>query len=433
MGIFFSVLNIGFVVFYVSVLKKKLYDPLVVFSLFWALIMFLASLQLFNLYTISKDVWLMFELGFISFSAGYGIAEARERLFKVKAIDNIGKGTYEINYSIVTVFIIIATLFWAYRLKDYFSLVRQGYSGEELRYMFFEYEPTDTLGKYVSYIQSFIATPTVYAVTILAVIDIIDGKRNKLFILSSMAMIVVYVVVSGGRVIILNTAFHIIFLLLIKSRLHLIKFFIKYKKIIISIGIVGISVFVILNTRRGIESGLSDLLEESYVYYTGCMQHFERRIDKLRDNRDNGIAFIVGYLKPVFLVISKLGVSLPDSYYIFQQWNGSLQSGMRIGPRTWYNAFVSMNYHFYLSFGAFGIFLGNMCYGILSDWIYKKVKKYQNIFTISILLLLLQGILTSMVRWQFISPAYALAFIYLRVFMKKTSNINLSFLRFFKR
>ena len=359
MEFIFSVFNLGFVAILIGLFRKKMYDPLVVFSLFWSLIIFFASLKLFNLYPISNSVYLMFELGFISFAVGYGVRTIRRGTFKIKLLDDFGKGTYEINYKLITLGIIITTLFLAYRLKDYVSLVRMGYTGEELRYMFFEYEPKDTLGKYISYVQSFIATPIVYAAIILVVIDIIDGKRNKLFIILTILMICVYVTVSGGRVIILNITFHVIFLLLIKSRLHLMKFLIKYKKIIISIGIVGFTLFVALNSRRGIESGGSDLLKEAYVYYTGCMQHFEKRIRMLGSHRDYGVSFIAGYMRLVLLVLTKVGISVPECYNTFLSYNGTLQSGVRIGPDTWYNAYVSMNYHFYLSFGVFVIFLGN--------------------------------------------------------------------------
>lgn len=430
MRYFLSVFNFGFIAYIIGIRKKKLWDPLVVFSVFWGLIIFLASLQLFNLYPISRNVYIMFELGFVSFVIGYGNWSLIGDKFKIKELSKFGKGTYAINYKLINVSIAGVSAFFVYRLKDYFSLVRQGYSGEELRYMFFEYEPTNALGKYISYIQMFIATPIVYAAVILVVIDFFEGKRQKFFLINTLVMIAIYIVISGGRVIILNTAFHVIFILLIKSRLHLLKLLLKYKKILISMGISCVVLFMLLNAKRGNENSGSELLKQIYVYYTGCMQHFEKRIDMLGNHRDHGVSFFAGYFRPVLLVLSKVGFSVPDNYEVFMSYNSTLQSGVQIGPDVWYNAYVSMNYHFYLSFGVFGIFLGNFMYGSIASSLYLKVKREsENILNTAVLMLLLQGILTSMIRWQFVIPAYALAFIYIRAFLTKTSESNYNFIK----
>lgn len=416
-------LIVGLICFYSFIIclilylnTKKLYNPLFIYLLFWMIIIFLSSLHLNGLYEVREEVYIMFGAGMLSFSLGFAMMPR----ISFKEL-NSTNSDYKIRYKLIYFFLFIVILFSLQRLSTVFSSLSQGISGESIRYMFYEYDSEDQTSRYSFYLQTFIITPIIYASAVIMVLDIFMGIKNKILIFLTIIANVLFLIVSGGgRVIIMNIIFHIIFTMMILNKKFELSKSTK-RKLKNSIFILLI-IFLGANSFRGKESALLDLLNEAYKYYAGSIQHFQVRIDRLESIRDYGISFLAGYLRPIFLILGLFGIKSPNSYNIFLFQNSLLQGGVQIGNGVWYNAFATMNFHFYLSFGFFGILLGNFIYGLICAKAYKAVQKNSNFLSIGILLLILQGLLTSMVRWQFSISTYALSFLYLRIFLKNTTN-----------
>ncbi len=410
----FSFLNVALIVFLIVFEKKKLYDPLVIYLVFWSAIISLSTLNLFDFFEVKESTYLMFEGGLIAFFFGYILFNKVE----VTQFKRFGNGTYSLNYALIYMLIFIVVVYLMTQIPNALQLFRSNNSIDTIRYMFFDYDVEDNASRYSSYFRTIIVTPIIYSLAVCVVLDIFGGKRDKKLWISAIIITILYIFMSGGgRLILLNYIFHFLFAFMIFRTVSKIPR--KVRRRIVVVMAVGVVALLGVNAFRDKGNTISELLKQGYTYYVGSIRHFEIRIERLGTIRDNGVALLGGYLRPLFLVIGLIGISAPSSYNVFLYQNSLLQSGVKIGTNTWYNAYVTLNFHFYLSFGVIGILIGNFIYGIFCSVSMQNVEKHNNLFSIGFLMLVIQGLLTSMVRWQFSTPAYAMSFIFLRLSMKK--------------
>lgn len=418
--ILISLFIISFILIYIH--KRRLYSPLLVYVLFWSVIIFFSYLQLYDFFAVRDDTYYLFFGGVLLFIIGYVFQYSLLSKVSIKGIPSFAKGDYQISYSTLLFMILLALLFLITRIPRLFSLIASGKSMEAIRYMFYEYETDNQASKYTFYFQNFIVTPIIHSAAILLVLSLFIKQKNRslrlVYLILTVVTTFLHLLISGGgRITIMNYIFHFVFTMLIFKRENTIP--IKTRNRIIAIVVVCIIGFIAINAYRGKGNALKELVFEAYKYYAGCIKHFEIRIDKLGEIRDGGVAFIAGYLRPLFLVLGLIGIKPSNGYNVYISQNALLQSGVQIGTNTWYNAYVTLDYHFYLGFGMVGVLLGNFLYGIVCAYFMKKHEENNNVMTMAYLLLIIQGILTSMIRWQFSYPTYALSFIFLRMCFRK--------------
>lgn len=399
--------------------SNRWYNPLFIYWFFWSLIIFFSSLNLFNLFNVGMDTYLLFELGLIGFLLGFVINQYKFKRRQV-TVSKEKTVTYTFNRPFLIILIIIVGAILLVKSLDSIRSLLSGVSVTDFRYSVYEYSPKDSTSKYNFYLLTFFLTPIISVLGVVLSLEIFFGKRDKFLIISIFILTILYIIVSGGgRACLMSLVFNFFFLLIIsKRKFNLSK---KRKRQIIWFSVFCIVIFLGVNSFRGKDNALIGLLKETYVYYTGSIRHFVIRINRLGDTRSYGAAFFGGYLRFIFLVLGIFGISAPTMYNTFLYQNSFLQSGVQIGKGVWYNAFVSLNYHFYLDFGAVGIFFGNLLFGTFSALIFKRFLRNRNFLNMGMLLLVLQCILFSMVRWQFSFPPYAFAFLYLRMILKKES------------
>lgn len=405
-----------FVVLILNIKSRQWYNPLCVYLIFWTILLFLSTLHLNGLYEIREEVLWMFAGGMLFFTIGFAIANKCSVKSMLTPIIECN-----ISYKITYILLIITIVYLLFRATSVILSLRSGMSAMDLRYLYYGYEAEDQSSRYSFYVQTFIVTPIIYASSVIAVMDMLMGMKNKFLLALTVLANVLFILISGGgRVVIMNVIFHTIFLMMILNKRFELSPAVKRR--IRWVVLVLIIAFFFVNAFRGKGNAILDLLNEAYKYYAGSVQHFQVRIDRLGDIRDHGVALFAGYIRPALLVLGLLGIKAPNNYNVFLYQNSLLQNGTQIGDGVWYNAFATMNYHFYLSFGVAGIMIGNFLFGIICAIAYKKMKRNQNYWTIGVLLLMLQCVLTSMVRWQFAISTFALSFIYLRFMVKRVES-----------
>lgn len=77
------------------------------------------------------------------------------------------------------------------------------------------------------------------------------------------------------------------------------------------------------------------------------------------------------------------------------------------------NAYVSLFWFFYLDGRILGVIVGMFLYGFFSNKIFQGYNQSKSQYNLCLLLLWIQGLLFSGVRFQFAVMPYALAFIYI--------------------
>ena len=77
-----------------------------------------------------------------------------------------------------------------------------------------------------------------------------------------------------------------------------------------------------------------------------------------------------------------------------------------------------MFFAFYLDFREIGVFAGTLIFGYIVEKSYKKAKT-KRVEYLAFYLLLIQCIVKSFVRWEFVLEQYWLSFLILRLWFKK--------------
>jgi oligosaccharide repeat unit polymerase len=393
--------------------EKNIYNPLTFVFFIFALSIGLASLNLFSIFSTSQFTYFIIFTGLISFFIGYCFFYIINPSAKYNNItDKTNRYIFNIRYKLVYIFCVIAIGCLAYNALQTIKLLMQGYSLYIIRS-----DPYDLIDVPVIYslFNAYIINPFIFALIPLGVVDYISGKR--VLILPTIIIILLSMISSGGRFIVLYfLIFCIVSVLILKKQLNISK---KIKRRIFIITLIGIIAIAVITNMRGVSS---TLFEHLYNYIAGPIPHLDYRLNILQEQQvyTYGFTFLRGFLDPLFFILKSIGIVQGYPMIYFDSMNLSyVDDSVLIGIDTYFNAFVTPFFYFYLDGGILGIIICSSIYGFIFSLSYHYVKKAPNILNIAIYLLFIQGAITSMVRWQFIFPAYALAFIFLLFFLKK--------------
>ena len=127
---------------------KKLYNPITLFCSIWAVVIFMASLHLYNMKQVSDTAYLLIFLGMMCFSAGAIMANIIKNrvVFRSSSHKMKKMNTYEINYSVVYVVGAIVLIYLVVESITAFFAYRSGIQMNELRSSMMGYSDTGYAG-----------------------------------------------------------------------------------------------------------------------------------------------------------------------------------------------------------------------------------------------------------------------------------------------
>jgi len=400
-----------FIIIILSYLKdKKFYNPITSLSLIMFILVFLSALRLFDLIETSPYTFFLIGIFMFFITLGYYFITLSTSTFKKTNMKKIVvHEKYKIRYRVVYIVFLIVIFIIIYRLYLVINLLNLGYTFSQIR--------SNTLNivefsNYYSLIYQYIAKPIVFLSIPLGIIDFYIGKKKIIYF--TIILIVFLSLVEGGRFIL----YYFIVLNIISYSIFKSK--IKIKKSIMTVSTIITILIILLVYFISDSRGIENYFEHTYLYLAGSIPHLSLRISQIR-NYTYGFTFISGFVKPIFVFLNGLGILSYPEFYINVLSYANVEDVVFIANNTTYNAFVTPVFYFYLDFGIIGVILYSIIYGMLLGFSYSLIKRKMNILNLFIFLMIMQGVFTSMVRWQFITPHYALTFIYILLFVKKNN------------
>ena len=368
----------------------KLYNPSTVFFLIWMLLLAFSRLGLFGVPVPNSDTYLLLFIGLFSFFVGFVSVDlkkwfGRKNIFFRKFESDV-KYSYVLNFKIVIVLYSITFVYLAYQAVIVIGLLQSGLTLSAIRELFTSSDLNLLRqSNYMVAIQNFIATPTVYLAIAILPIEWFKGNRNKIFIVSTILMIIAWVLTSGGRSVILWMAIYVIYLYKWKG----VK--IKLKK---------------ENRRKIVLVVLSCII--SLIFTT---------ISRKGENVDffnvygYGMASFYGVFYPFMFILTLAGWKYPIWLTTIRDLSFmNLENVVLLGSARM-NAFVTTFFQFYLDGGMFGVFVGGVLFGFFVMHFYKKAKNGTDDKYTLIYLLLLQKLIFSFVRFYFTQPVQGISFL----------------------
>lgn len=398
--------------------EKKIYNFMTIFNGIWACVTFLATLRLFGMYDFSDRPYIIILIGNIAFALGYlgfGFIYKNKKEKKNKRI--------VFNYKIIWILLIICGVFYSWLSFKVFNLMNNGMSYNMIRSMYQGYASTSLLDKgWEVAINYWIGVPFMYVLVPILIVSVVEKTSSRKFLIISLITIAAYIYGTAGRVIIVYFAIESLFILMVYN----IKIDRKVRRFIWKIIIVGIIAMIVLTgmrqSKHSLETGWNTV-KSIYAYIcidVPLLDYWTNKADQTY-YYTYGLATLKGILELAFVFINKLSFSTPNFINNLFDYIASFEEFIYIFPNQKFNAFISIFYTFYLDFRYIGVSLGMFAYGGLSNRIFNKIKIKNNVRNILIMLIFVQGLLKSIIRFEFISVPYILAFIFVYIVTKNES------------
>ncbi len=403
--------------------ERNFYNPAFLMSVLWGLITLFADMRLYNMFGASDMTYKVIFLGIIAFAIGcFIICTLNIQIKTGKTIKLfVPSENAFLYYRATRVICIISILLLAY--PAYKSI---GYltSGLDMSYIRTEENVVVYTNPILRLVYNYIVRPFSFAILPIFAVDFfVSQKRDKIITISSIVVVVERVLIEGGRFVILYIICSLLMgFVMTKKKL-------KIKKSVIVLLVIILAVATIAIYQVSLSRGTEDIGYSLYVYFCGVVPHLSIRLDRIvyAGQHTYGLSFFSGILTFVFAIFENLGFSPP---YFFTSVKAlmNVEDGVAITSElgSSFNAFVGPYFYMFLDGGYLGVFLGMMAYGMISYYFYKRLVKNFSYRDMTFYILIVQGIVTSMVRFQFVNVYYTLAFVYIYFLINKREKYSTS-------
>ncbi|AIF45571.1 hypothetical protein X953_16525 [Virgibacillus sp. SK37] len=386
------------------------------FYSYWFIVITLASFELYGMYSASQQTYMLIAIGLFGFAYGYLIMMKRP----TKEISK-SRYTFEVRYNIYIIFNIFVIGFLLLRLLDLLMLIAQGYSWWDIRLMVTAIEKDLALwggSEWNLYIYTYIISPLVYLAVPIAIVDYLIEKKSKLFVNTTIIVVILFAVVTVSRNILVFSVIYFIFTSLIyRKKFNLsnkIRRNLRKTPVVISLPIIGVATITLLRKAE------ADFLKEAYVYLAGAIPQLSIRLtEPISDLHTYGMLTTRGFTRMLFIILDKIGISYPESYLRAQDVLDNLERFIPIGEGINMNAYATLFYHFYIDGGIIGVILFSALLGYICSRAYQGIKYNINIRNTVFYLLILQQLLFSVARIYTVYPTRALPFLLILVMFVK--------------
>lgn len=397
-------------------IKKDIVNPVTIFLFEWAIVIFLASLRLYDLTYISNKAYSLVLIGIVF----YFIGSLLGNIIKIKSNDQKTK-KYEINYTLQKIAAIIIIVYSLYRIKNIITFLSNGYSWWEIRLMATSGEGgigTIKGSNLAIFLHDSLVAPLIYLIVPIAIVDFFVGKRNKMAIILTIIAMFLYSISTVSRAIWAFSIIYILFIFLLYKKKHILSKKVK-RALKLSPIIIIVLCFIIYKITLARNSE-ANFLVNAYAYITGCMPlltiHLEESISSIRTF---GMLSLNGFLYPIFFILNYIHIlSYPQAFTNAIMIKRNLETFYSISPQIRMNAYSTLFYNFYIDFGYLGVALGSAIFGFICIKVFNHFKKDKNIKDLVLYLILSQFIIFSVARIYTSLSTRALSLIWI-IFMFK--------------
>lgn len=413
----------GCVLLYYIFNKKpvNIFNPMVMFTALWTLILCLSNLQLYGLYDFSNSAEQLIELGTVFFGLAFIIySEFIKLLHPNRLHHNLSCSTNVVPRYLVLYFLgLVCLMYFLPTFLSSIEMLIKGGSFNTIRIVV----QSETDGSGINnLLQNFIVLPSAIVIEIVAVVDFWFGRRDRLLFILNMIIIFMRIIADGGRTPIVDLLIYMAlgYLLFRRQGKHIVfgnkELQVKVKRYFILIFIV---IFIITLSRTS-----STIFRQFYFYFAMTpvlLTKWMRIVDGQNFithglSSTNGLWFTLSYfLKNLFGI--DYFKSISDSYAMIALTD-SRWLPIAIGNIN-ANAYVSAFWFLYTDARLLGVLVGMFLYGLI------VARSYWNIFlrfnqqSISIYFLIYQGLIFSFIRMPFAKPYYVIALVILLIIFRK--------------
>lgn len=389
-------------------LTKKLFNPAMVYGVFWGVIILLASLRLYGMMDVADEVYGLVLLSIVCFDIG---------TFSTACFEVSKPNDCQLSYLKLVVLFVIGLVLAIVPAYNAIGLIRSGVSMWDIRYTQTNKVFSSGYGGY-----KFISLPLAAALPVLFVSSsLIKGKFDKITFFVALILGGTCFIAEGGRTIIFIWFISIAYYVFQISKKANKK--IKRYLFIIIFGILFL-VWLIFKIRE-----TENIFKSIYTYFCGGIVYFSRCKDYFNQNFDRTVFYssYQGLIRPIINIINRVGVSNPvlfdkaTDFLMFCQTN----------PVTIFDNNDKINYfttnfgYYYVDGGVIGVIIHSLFLGIISGLLYNKNEAKSTIRSTGMYLFVIIGICLGIMSSCFTEVTFSWGIVFFNVFLgKKRLNIS---------
>ena len=401
-------------------LNRNWINPTTLMCGLWFAILLTYEMNIIPLNKIHSHTYIVIIMGLLSFAIGSGVS-SRTKISFIRKETITTKWKYVPNYRMI---LGLAVLSLAMQLPDAINAVTILMGGGDFVLLRSMVSKTVISNSLLNAVQNYILNPFViflYPIAAYCLLTLKNDAQNRsqkkwIFILAAI-IAVLKMFTSGGRTSPVYLVVHIVILMKLMSKKIYIPRTIK-RIIVIAIITVAVGVYYVSVSR-----GIDDVSESIVLYFNGCVPLLDHYITAIIETNSYtyGGAFFFGPIQLIFTLLGNVGFPEPS---FLKELSTMLyvENNVSVGFTYKMNAFVSWFFYLFKDGGYFALAIGSSIYGAISQSFYKKaIADIDNTRKIIGYSIITNTILFSMVRYQFVSYYYLLAFVFLWLLIKRRS------------
>ena len=350
-------------------------------------------------------------IGSVGFTVGY-LFSGNFFKFKKRAKINKDNRTGDFNYFfyIILAFAVYVIIKQIILLLPVILVSGMGEARGEM-----QVDDTMTLGGGWDVLLAYFAKPFIKATIIVLLVKQFQNRIKLSHICIVIVLLLMYFFSEGGRGILLQIFFALIYLFIVNRHKLSSKNTQRIK--------IAIAVLALLPILGTMDRG-SRVMFSIYTYYTGGLQYLSQaiqlRADVFEDNL-YGITCFQGVLKPIFGLLQLIGVEKPEALNMANQFIYSSQDTVfNIAPNCPMNYFMTCFGYAYKDGGMIGCFFILLIFGVLCNIVDQKERiNSNNIRIISIKIMFFIAIMFTMTSFPFAAYLTVLPMFYAMLITSK--------------
>lgn len=403
----------------INILSDKfLLKPSTTFILVWLLVLIMYQFKFIKLNDISDKTLYTIGIGIVTFSI---TAMNKKRIVGWSSKKN---ELLDINMNVVIILAIISIIVYIPEVIHSMNMLLSGNSFEVIRAASGSGDTVVT-NYAILLLRNYIIRPfmmILYPINAVVFFECRDDKRRIPIFLLTVIICLMMVIYEGGRSPIVYFVLHFIFaFMLLKKKIEIPSYM---KKWIIIFVVIAFIIFSYVSFSRGIDN----LKQSIYMYFCGGIPLLDIKIMEIDSNKLQtfGLASLSVPVDFFFSIMGPIGISRPHFFRETLDILMSVEKTISVGNNIHMNAFVTMFYYFYLDGGFLGVILGSGIYGLIASVCYNNYSYWKDKKSVIIYCMILQGIIFSFIRLQFVNSTYFFSFIILQFIFKRGNYEDIS-------
>ena len=406
---------------------KRLYSPVFLFACFWAIISFMAGLQLYGLYESSTDAYVCVLSGVLSF---WGGAKFSDINYKPKIC------SYVLSKKRFNIALVLCIVGLYLNIVFLIQFARSGLSISHIYYLMASTvtgEDTELSALYSTNLvrlQQFIGYPLLFTIVPIAFLEFLSSKK-KFYLFIFVGLSVLRFCYDFRRLYLVIIVVFAVFVLILKkyrysysSKLTMSQ---KFKFLFFSL--LFLCVYTsISGERRGEDEQSYSLFENMYLYYAGSIPYFSQRLELINDTVYTfGFSSFRGLMSP-FCALGRILVGVEPMFMTIANENVNSLHNVVLTVQNGgegFNSYATCFFQFFQDGGYCGIIIMSFLFGFYAYHLYLDViynKENRNIMRYSLFLSIF--IFLSVLHFNGVVICYIWPFVIERFLYKKTGHLQ---------